>query len=210
MSETGESVMERRSHGESGSSAVARSCLGAALASLIQILLLSVAVIIAAIEIETIVASGPVLSVTGVVVAIYGWRSRSIPAGIVGLSAFLMSIFLVVLINLLDWSPRAAQFPVSVILMVYEAIITPVALIGSYRLFTRSKDGSVSAPIQYSLRSLLAASLVVGAAFTVVSFLIDHGWEPLVAGAVGCAGLILIAILWLGFHAFSRRTSPNV
>lgn len=60
--------MERGSHGESGSGVDARSCRGAALASLIQILLLSVAVIIAALEIGTIMGSGPVLSVTGVVV----------------------------------------------------------------------------------------------------------------------------------------------
>ena len=99
----------------------------------LQILGVSGAVIAAAIDIESIVVTGPVFSVLGILVALGSLASRSAFNAIFGLSAVAMSLFCLTLIASLSWSPGDAQKPVSTILICYETLLLPVGLLALYR-----------------------------------------------------------------------------
>jgi len=163
--------------------------------SIFQILGLSIAVIVAAVDIESIIVSGPILSITGLVAAL-SWRfCRSVFLGALGLSAPAMSLFLLLLISGLNWSPSDAQVPVTAILIGYEVLIAPFALVGLYMALTRSAGGEDHAPFQFSLQSLVLASIFVGTVYAGIEVLTLVGYQVQLAMSIGLAVAILIAVI---------------
>ena len=131
----------------------------------LQIVGIAGSVVAAAIDIETILAAGPIFSGMGLIVALRAWASRSVANVVFGLSAAAMSVFLFCLIVSLGWGPGKAQVPVSVILIAYELVIVPIGLFSLFRILKPAPKDLVTRFPQYSLRSLfLLMSLTAVAA----------------------------------------------
>jgi hypothetical protein len=75
-------------------------------------------------EVETVVCSGPLISLLGIYVAALGLRRSSRPAVAAGLSAVGFSLFVFLLICGLGWSPGQARVPVRVMGAIYAAVST--------------------------------------------------------------------------------------
>jgi len=95
--------------------------------AIVECLVIAGALAAQAIDIESIIISGPVFGLVGLGVAIMGRRSRHVPALMFGGSAFAFAIFIFVLINLADWGPREATRPVMILSWIYTVAVTPVA-----------------------------------------------------------------------------------
>jgi hypothetical protein len=85
---------------------------------------ISGAVAAAATNIETIIASGIILSVSGLAITVAGGIQRSPIIVLFGLSTCLLSVGIFLLIFFRRWSPVDAQRPVPLILIGYEYLIT--------------------------------------------------------------------------------------
>ena len=124
--------------------------------------------IAATVEIETIVATGPIFSVVGLLVAVGCVVSRS-PANLFfGLStpAFSFYIFFWIFTN--SWSPQQAAVPVSSTILGYELLMVPLGLYALYYTAAPAAKPLSQRPWQFNLRSLFIlifiASLTLGAA----------------------------------------------
>jgi hypothetical protein len=184
--------------------------LGFAVLGAIQLLGISGSVIAASAEVESIVGTGPVFSVLGLVVCI-GWIfSRSLATIVFGLSASVVSLFLFGLIAGLRWSPQEASVPVPLILLAYEAVIVPVGLVSLHRTITGSSRKSSKRRWQFHLWSLLVATTLAGVAAAIVRLALQFGAPVLVTTAIGGGAATVAAVGAVVYHAFKRRPSVQV
>ncbi len=102
-------------------------------------------------DIESIVVTGPILSVTGVGAALFSRRHQQAGGIIFGLSGPVITLFCFVLIDQLNWSPRNAQYPVSLIAMVYATCTLPLGL----HVWTRTDSDSVAAVLEEQVNDSL-------------------------------------------------------
>ncbi|MCP4169839.1 MAG: hypothetical protein GY758_03595 [Fuerstiella sp.] len=112
-----------------------RVCLG------LQCTTIAVGVAAALYDIESIVVTGGVLSLFGVLTAFFGGRRQFADAIAFGLSGPAISLFCFGLIFLLSWSPADAQRPVSMIAVVYTTCALPLGLY----VWTRTASDSFAA-----------------------------------------------------------------
>jgi ketosteroid isomerase-like protein len=178
-----------------------------AVLGVIQLLGISGAVIAAAVEVETIVGTGPAFSLLGLAVC-FGWLvSRSYTTIVFGLSATAISVSLLALIAGLRWSPQDASIPVPLILLAYEAMIVPVGLVSLHRTIARGSWKSSRRAWQYNIWSLLAVTAVAGAAAAVVRLAMQFGAPVLVTTAIGVSAATVAAIAVVVYRAL-RRLPP--
>ena len=126
----------------------------------IQILGIGGAVIAAAIHIESIIGSGVIFSLLGLFVAAGSGASRSRSMLVFGLSAAAISLFLLVLINVMGWGPAEAARPVTLMLLGYELALVPVGLVALYHSLAGPIAGDWQRWRQFSVRSLLGLTLL--------------------------------------------------
>jgi hypothetical protein len=81
------------------------------------------------IEVESVIASGPAISVIGLIMVIYGLSRRPKALWVPGLAHLLISGLFVGLVNGLNWSPRRAQVPFSVMSVIYTIGMTIALLV---------------------------------------------------------------------------------
>jgi hypothetical protein len=144
-------------------------------------------VIAAAVEVETIVGTGPAFSLLGLIVCV-GWVfSRSIATLVFGLSASAISLFLLALIAGLHWSPSDASIPVPLILLGYEIVAVPIGLASLYRILARRAKKRRDRFWQYNLWLLLAVTTLAAATAAVVRLALQFGTPVLVTAAIGAA-----------------------
>jgi len=199
----GSGRLGRRLAGDSGVAAFA--VLGA-----IQLLGISGSVIAAAAEVESIVGTGPVFSILGLVVCI-GWiYSRSLATFVFGLSASVISLFVLALIMGLNWSPGDASVPVPLILLAYEAVIVPVGLVSLHRAIARPSRKSSKRKWQFKLRSLLLATTLAGVAAAVVRLALQFGAPVLVTAAIGGSAATVAAVGAVVYHALRRQPTEGM
>ena len=122
--------------------------------SVIQILGVSIAVLAATVEIESIVFSGPILSLTGLVLAAVRRRDANMARRLFGLSALPVSVACFLLIVFLKWSPKNAEQPITTILFLYEVQFLPIGLAGLFRIIASLSQPTDYHGPQFSLRSL--------------------------------------------------------
>lgn len=125
-----------------------------------------IAVAAAAIEIETIVGSGPLLSVTGLFISLASFRANR-PLGLYfGLSAPTISLLCCTLIVFFTWGPAQAYSPILSLLIVYALISTPFGIL-AYRELNRGWTATHRSLLQFNLSTILkvilVSSLVMGA-----------------------------------------------
>ena len=99
-----------------------RICLG------LQCAIIVFGVAAAFYNIYSIVVTGAILSLVGILTAFFSRRSTLTYGWIFGLSGPAISSACFVLIHLLDWGPTDAQHPVSIIAVVYTTFALPLGL----------------------------------------------------------------------------------
>jgi len=144
-------------------------------ACMLQILGISWAVTIAAIEIESVVVTSPILSLLGIVVAIGPRRSRSIFKAAFGLSTLALSVGVAVWISTQSLDPSKAQLPVTAALISYELAFIPLGWLAVYQTLSLSELGSSQATRgqQFSIAQLLVVTAWVAVALGIGKAMID-------------------------------------
>lgn len=94
-----------------------------------QMLVVVVGLGLSYVEIHSIVGTGPVLAVVGIVVTVLAYRMRSRWGMTLGVSGPVFSLFIFLLINILEWGPDAAEIPVPILGTAYLATTAIVAVI---------------------------------------------------------------------------------
>jgi hypothetical protein len=79
-------------------------------------------------EIESIVASGPILALVGILICFLAYRERDRSGILLGSSAISLCVLVFLLIFLNRWSPEQATKPVTVVSWVYTAMASPFAV----------------------------------------------------------------------------------
>ena len=133
-----------------------------------QLLGIAGSAIAATVDIETIVATGPIFSIVGLLTAV-GWVvSRSPSSLLFGLSTPVFSVCIFFWIFTNSWSPTQAFIPVSSTILGYELLMVPLGLYALYYTAAPAAKHLSQRPWQFNLRSLFIlifiASLTLGAA----------------------------------------------
>lgn len=82
--------------------------------------------------IESIVATGPFALVFGLIVVTRGIKSQRMVTTLTGVITAIFVLVVFALINLNDWSPREAQEPVGVMIVIFDVLIVPLLLYGIF------------------------------------------------------------------------------
>ncbi len=81
----------------------------------------------------TIVASGALLLVIGIVICFLAVRTSDRSSGYLGASSIVLCVVVVSLINIFSWSPESATKPVTMISLAYAILAVPLALYIGFR-----------------------------------------------------------------------------
>ncbi|PHQ36631.1 hypothetical protein CEE69_04525 [Rhodopirellula bahusiensis] len=76
---------------------------------------------------ETIIGSGPIFSLVGLVIAILALRNRDHAAMVFGGSAIAFASLIVFLINYNSWGPPQGNRPITILSFTYAAFALPVS-----------------------------------------------------------------------------------
>jgi serine/threonine protein kinase len=93
-----------------------------------QMIATVIAFFIALLAITSIVISGPILCIMGLVTVVYGIRCNLLRGAILGLSIFPVSILSVALIVVNEWGPEDAQEPISGIFFYYGILVISLGI----------------------------------------------------------------------------------
>ena len=170
------------------------------------------AVALAADNIRTIVVSGPLFTSLGLVVVLTGAIDRRPSPVLYGLSAGVISLFVLLLINGNGWGPEPAAFPVTLILLGYELAIAPIGLLALYGIIGRHSWIQSRVSLQFNLRTLLVVMLLAGVDMAIVRLAMHQGTTTLVAFAVGIGVATLLAsvvVVALAFHRRAVEPAPS-
>jgi hypothetical protein len=163
-------------------------------ACVLHLLGISVAIAAATIKIESIIASGIILSVLGLAIAIAGGIQRSPIVVLFGLSTCLLSAGVFLLIFLLSWSPGDARRPVPLILIGYEYLIFPVGLLIVHRHWGGRLLNEHCHRLQFGLRHLLVVTAVFAIASAAIRLALN-GQALLAAICPGGVAVIAVVVM---------------
>jgi hypothetical protein len=104
---------------------------------MLQIVGILIATVAALMEIESIVASGPLLTLNGLLIAVVGYRRRRPPAFYFGLYAPSVSLICFLIIFFNRWGPSAAARPIGALVALLAFVGIPL---GVYALVSLSGD----------------------------------------------------------------------
>ena len=96
-------------------------------------------------DVETIVATGPILSIFGIFGTIVCVRKRYYFGALTCASGPVISVAIFLVIFLLNWSPTAAQEPVPLIGAVYMAILCVMGLIALRETISLQANAQIQA-----------------------------------------------------------------
>ena len=113
------------------------------IAAALQCLTILIGVPLAVLEIETILGSGPILLVFGLLSLIFAIRRRYLAGIVFGASGLLVVLGSFLLINLMGWGPREAHEPIGSIAVVYGCVF---GLAGLYSIIKQQQGSAVPEP----------------------------------------------------------------
>jgi len=173
----------------------------------LQLLGVSAAVVAATYDIESIVVTGPVFSILGALVALGSFASRSPFNAVLGLSAGAMSLFCLVWIASLSWSPNDAQKPVSTVLICYETLLLPLGLLALYRTLVPLIPSLTTDARrwQFSIRHLLTITSVLAVMMAAGKLGFEQGDNVRLGIAVGLFAGSVIGIGFASYFGITRR-----
>lgn len=105
----------------------------------LQALTLVAGLPIAMFQIESILFSGPILAIAGILLAATAYRSGLYRSAALGASGLGFSLFILALINLNQWSPVAAEKPVPVLAAIYLIASLPLFLVAIREVIRRTQ-----------------------------------------------------------------------
>lgn len=109
----------------------------------LQLATLAVGLCVAAVHIESIVATGPLISVFGFLLAGVSLQ-KGVGLGVfAGASAPAFSLAIFLTINLLGWSPSDARLPVPILGLFYAAVLVAMAV--ALRIQLKARDAGHAA-----------------------------------------------------------------
>ena len=93
---------------------------------ILQSLVIILALVAQAYDIESILGSGPIFAVMGLLIGGIGFRTHNHPAAWYGISAVAFALLIVFLINFNEWGPAEAERPVTILSVGYGLVACPV------------------------------------------------------------------------------------
>lgn len=167
-----------------------------------------ISVTAAAIDVESIVFSGPTCIVLGLIVAAFGIRRRSFTLSLLGISTLPISLAIFLLIFFNDWSPAEAQRPITLILFAYELAVAPISI---FAMFRGRRYTPIKAPLrlQFHVRSLLVLTLLVAIDMAAIRAALNLGADVLAAIGCGLAAAIFVAATTVTTLALRIRTHDS-
>lgn len=151
------------------------------------------AVVLAVIDIESIVISGPILSVTGALIAFLAHHRDHLLGLLFGLSPPTVAAFCLFVIAMLEWSPADAQVPVAAFLVLYGLLCVPICVLAEAELQS-SRDSRRKVHFQYSIAAMLVLMLVLAIVLGLTQ----------TAGGKGLAAGISLAYLSALFYVLNQ------
>lgn len=94
-------------------------------------------------KVDSIVGTGPILSILGIVLAILSYRKGLLSGVLLGLSAPAFSVMVFLIIFLQNWSPHDAQQPVPVIIGIYLLAVLSTGLLMLTQIRRRQQAAQV-------------------------------------------------------------------
>lgn len=93
----------------------------------LQAIVIVTSLAVEAYEHESIVGSGPIFSLVGLIIAIIAFRKRDPAAMIFGGSAIAFASLIVFLINYNSWGPPQGNRPITILSFTYAAFALPIS-----------------------------------------------------------------------------------
>ena len=141
---------------------------------LFQLVGIFAAVVAAVVEIETILWTGPVLTLIGFVIVIRCFRRDHLLGLYFGFSVPSISVLCFSLIYGLEWSPGDAAVPISCLLIVFAVLSVPLGVL-AWRRMPHVTHAKRPLKMQFSLADLLGLMLVVSLPFGLNQTLAEPG-----------------------------------
>ena len=141
-----------------------------------QVLAAITMLIAAGVETESIVATGPTLTVIGLLLGLSTRALQSKSALAFALSGPLVCAFIALLIAVFRWGPRQGHTPTLIVLITYVILIAPLAIISwreIWRWNTMAKEGPTHA-FQFRLKTLLITMTATCILIAAAKFLADY------------------------------------
>jgi hypothetical protein len=159
--------------------------------------------------VESIVVTGPLLTIIGLALAVAVRRIDVWMPLLFGLSAPVLSALGALIIAVFHLGPDAAQRPILAILSVYLICLVPVAMVVFYQILQWPVYPFVGAPRawRYSLKALLVlmtAVCVLTALLAGIAKSISRDF-PLAFGAFGSVTIVLVGLVARQFYVCRRR-----
>lgn len=125
-----------------------------------QLAAIGVAASVAVLEIESILVSGPLLSLVGLTIAAICFQRRLLTGLLFGCSVPTISVICFAIINVMAWGPNAAQTPISMLLVAFALGSLPW---GFYALRETDRAAEIfgHGPLQFRLSALLGLMAAV-------------------------------------------------
>jgi serine/threonine protein kinase len=120
-----------------------------------QMIMTLISFIVAAIDIESIVLSGLILCILGLVTMISGIRCSLLRSGISGLLIFPASLLCSALIVVNEWSPHEAQEPITILFFGYLILILSLGIASLFGI--RKKRKRIYAQLENALQRSAAS-----------------------------------------------------
>ena len=143
---------------------------------IVQLLAALTMLIAAGVQTESIVATGPTLTVIGLLLGLTTRALQSKSALSFALSGPLVCTFIAFLIAALHWSPEEGHTPTLIVLITYVILIAPLAIISCREIWqwnTMAKDSPANA-FQFRLKTLFIAMTAACILIAAAKFLADY------------------------------------
>ncbi|HEY3392225.1 MAG TPA: hypothetical protein VGK58_05940 [Lacipirellulaceae bacterium] len=162
-------------------------------------------------DIETIVATGPTLTVIGLALALVTRPLVNLHVLLFGISAPLICALGALIIAFFELDPGEAYAPILTILSLYALLILPLALLARRTIREWSVTSRPRWVLRYNMKSLFAAMTGVCVAATILSYLANVALGfPIVFGAFGVIAAALPFVIAWRFRSDRRQLDQSV
>lgn len=138
-------------------------------------------------EIERIIWIGPILSVTGLVIALVAWLRGQRWGVAFGMGVPMLSVLFLFLINALEWSPDEAYFPVNAMIAVFVLLNAPLSRLAVHEAVAGTP--LIPAKLQFSIGAIMWLTACIA-----ITLGLQRAW--------GWYGISVALLLWQGLIVY--------
>jgi hypothetical protein len=152
----------------------------------------------AAWDIETILFSGPLLSVFGVLLALIAFRRNRPICLYYALTTPTVSVFCFAWIFAMDWGPGDAQRPIGAFLAIFGLVNLMFGILALSESLEKPKNLPKRGPFQFSIASIMGLTLLVAVSLSL--------WRTFHQQGIAFAAILChLAVLFFVLHRFHNR-----